>query len=61
MYIEPDMFLEEEDHYHIKGQNRRAKRDKIERSKELFMRLNGRGLITDILPTLAKKSKKEKK
>ena len=61
VFIDPEWFMEEEDHYVIKGQNRRAKRDKIERSKEAFMKLNGRGLISDTLPILEKKGKKEKK
>lgn len=61
--INYDNFWEfyDEDDYPIKKGNRRAKREKIERSKEAFMKLNGRGLISDILPTIGKLSKKEKK
>lgn len=52
-------WFDDDEDYTVKKKNRRAKREKIERSKEAFMKLNGRGLITDTLPTIVKKSKEK--
>lgn len=54
-----EFYDEDDENAMVKKRNRRAKRDKIDKSKELFMKMNGRGLITDVLPNLGKK-KKEK-
>lgn len=51
----------DEDDVYIKKVNRRAKIDKRAKAKEDFMKMNGRGLITDILPILAKNAKNARK
>lgn len=51
----------DEDSTPIKKQNRRAKIDKRERERQDFMKVNGRGLITDVLPAIAKRAKEKNK
>lgn len=51
----------DEDDFRIKKDNRNKKIDKRARAKEDFMKMNGRGLISDILPLIVKKGKEAKK
>jgi hypothetical protein len=51
----------DENDFNIKKSNRRRKIDKREKAKEDFMKMNRRGLITDILPLLAKDAKNKGK
>jgi len=49
---------DETDHK-IKGAQRDERIDRRKKAKEDFMRINSRGLLTDILPTIAKKGKEK--
>lgn len=50
----------DEDNVSIKKENRRAKIDKRERQKQDFMKINSRGLITDVLPAILKRAREDK-
>ena len=49
---------DETDHK-VKGAQRDERIDKRKRAREDFMKINSRGLKSDILPTIAKKTKGE--
>jgi hypothetical protein len=51
---------DDDEYFPVKKKNRREKREKIEVYKEAFMKLNGRGLITDVLPAIGKRARKER-
>jgi hypothetical protein len=55
-----EFFSEDDEEQFIKKKNRRRKREKIERSKELFQKLNGQGMKSVILPLLEKRSRQER-